>query len=140
MPMSIFRQSSSLLKSNDHMLYKHSVPSTVSKDPPKKHIIIYSSILTIAKRILFHDRYVNSISSILSSSIPVLGSLLSPTYFQYFLDKVRLLLIFIAAITLFVHHLLLEVHIGGQHNLLYLIDCSDAACSLSWSSVLSQYI
>ncbi|WVZ67748.1 hypothetical protein U9M48_016788 [Paspalum notatum var. saurae] len=32
-------------------------------------------------------RYVNGISSILSSSIPVLGSLLSPTYFQYFLDK-----------------------------------------------------
>lgn len=33
-------------------------------------------------------RYVNGISSILSSSIPVLGTLLSPTYFQYFLDKV----------------------------------------------------
>ncbi|RLN04853.1 hypothetical protein C2845_PM13G16550 [Panicum miliaceum] len=33
------------------------------------------------------SEYVNGISSILSSSIPVLGSLLSPTYFQYFLDK-----------------------------------------------------
>ncbi|KAL5226807.1 hypothetical protein ABZP36_015072 [Zizania latifolia] len=33
------------------------------------------------------SEYVNSISSILSSSIPVLGNLLSPTYFQYFLDK-----------------------------------------------------
>jgi hypothetical protein len=30
----------------------------------------------------------------------VLGSLLSPTYFQYFLDKVRLLMIFIVAKTL----------------------------------------
>ncbi|KAG2602717.1 vacuolar protein sorting-associated protein 53 A-like [Panicum virgatum] len=33
------------------------------------------------------SEYVNGISSILSSSIPMLGSLLSPTYFQYFLDK-----------------------------------------------------
>uniref|UniRef100_A0A0E0CBT7 Uncharacterized protein n=1 Tax=Oryza meridionalis TaxID=40149 RepID=A0A0E0CBT7_9ORYZ len=33
------------------------------------------------------SEYVNGISSILSSSIPVLGNLLSPTYFQYFLDK-----------------------------------------------------
>ncbi|PUZ53405.1 hypothetical protein GQ55_5G050300 [Panicum hallii var. hallii] len=33
------------------------------------------------------SEYVNGISTILSSSIPVLGSLLSPTYFQYFLDK-----------------------------------------------------
>lgn len=33
------------------------------------------------------SEYVNGISSILSSSIPVLGTLLSPTYFQYFLDK-----------------------------------------------------
>lgn len=31
--------------------------------------------------------YVNGINSILSSSIPVLGSLLSPIYFQFFLDK-----------------------------------------------------
>ncbi|VAH82550.1 unnamed protein product [Triticum turgidum subsp. durum] len=33
------------------------------------------------------SEYVNGISSILSSTVPVLGSLLSPTYFQYFLDK-----------------------------------------------------
>jgi hypothetical protein len=33
------------------------------------------------------SEYVNGVSSILSSSIPVLGNLLSPTYFQYFLDK-----------------------------------------------------
>ncbi|XP_072972528.1 vacuolar protein sorting-associated protein 53 A isoform X1 [Typha angustifolia] len=33
------------------------------------------------------SEYVNGINSILSSSIPVLGSLLSPTYFQFFLDK-----------------------------------------------------
>ncbi|XP_065848860.1 vacuolar protein sorting-associated protein 53 A isoform X2 [Euphorbia lathyris] len=31
--------------------------------------------------------YVNSINMILSSSVPVLGSLLSPIHFQYFLDK-----------------------------------------------------
>ncbi|CAI9773930.1 unnamed protein product [Fraxinus pennsylvanica] len=31
--------------------------------------------------------YVNSINSILTTSIPVLGSLLSPIYFQFFLDK-----------------------------------------------------
>ncbi|KAG4188388.1 hypothetical protein ERO13_A08G160766v2 [Gossypium hirsutum] len=31
--------------------------------------------------------YVNGINMILSSSIPVLGSLLSPIYFQFFLDK-----------------------------------------------------
>ncbi|XP_058071622.1 vacuolar protein sorting-associated protein 53 A [Magnolia sinica] len=33
------------------------------------------------------SEYVNGINSILSSSIPVLGSLLSPIYFQFFLDK-----------------------------------------------------
>ncbi|XP_020273908.1 vacuolar protein sorting-associated protein 53 A [Asparagus officinalis] len=33
------------------------------------------------------SEYVNGINSILSSSIPVFGSLLSPTYFQFFLDK-----------------------------------------------------
>ncbi|KAI4965794.1 hypothetical protein ZWY2020_048177 [Hordeum vulgare] len=33
------------------------------------------------------SEYVNGISSILSSTVPALGSLLSPTYFQYFLDK-----------------------------------------------------
>ncbi|CAA2970798.1 vacuolar sorting-associated 53 A [Olea europaea subsp. europaea] len=31
--------------------------------------------------------YVNSINTILTTSIPVLGSLLSPIYFQFFLDK-----------------------------------------------------
>lgn len=31
--------------------------------------------------------YVNGISTILSSSVPVLGGLLSPVYFQFFLDK-----------------------------------------------------
>ncbi|KAH7673770.1 hypothetical protein IHE45_08G029100 [Dioscorea alata] len=33
------------------------------------------------------SEYVNGIISILTSSIPVLGNLLSPTYFQFFLDK-----------------------------------------------------
>ncbi|KAM7509532.1 hypothetical protein LguiA_019985 [Lonicera macranthoides] len=33
------------------------------------------------------SEYVNGINMILSNSTPVLGSLLSPTYFQYFLDK-----------------------------------------------------
>ncbi|WOK91709.1 hypothetical protein Cni_G00400 [Canna indica] len=33
------------------------------------------------------SEYVNGINSILASSIPMLGSLLSPTYFQFFLDK-----------------------------------------------------
>ncbi|KAI0507396.1 hypothetical protein KFK09_013521 [Dendrobium nobile] len=33
------------------------------------------------------SEYVNGINSILTSSIPTLGSLLSPTYFQFFLDK-----------------------------------------------------
>ncbi|KAJ6835965.1 vacuolar protein sorting-associated protein 53 A [Iris pallida] len=33
------------------------------------------------------SEYVNGINLILGSSIPVLGSLLSPTYFQFFLDK-----------------------------------------------------
>lgn len=33
------------------------------------------------------SEYVNGISAILSSSVPVLGGLLSPVYFQYFLDK-----------------------------------------------------
>ncbi|KAJ4980344.1 hypothetical protein NE237_031181 [Protea cynaroides] len=33
------------------------------------------------------SEYVNVINSILTSSIPVLGSLLSPVYFQFFLDK-----------------------------------------------------
>ncbi|KAJ4847023.1 Vacuolar protein sorting-associated protein 53 [Turnera subulata] len=33
------------------------------------------------------SEYVNGINMILTSSIPVLGSLLSPVYFQYFLDK-----------------------------------------------------
>ncbi|XP_052887538.1 DNA repair protein recA homolog 3, mitochondrial-like isoform X1 [Gossypium arboreum] len=33
--------------------------------------------------------YVNGINMILSSSIPVLESILSPIYFQFFLDKVR---------------------------------------------------
>ncbi|PKA50631.1 hypothetical protein AXF42_Ash017970 [Apostasia shenzhenica] len=33
------------------------------------------------------SEYVNGINSILASSIPILGSLLSPTYFQFFLDK-----------------------------------------------------
>ncbi|KAG8496626.1 hypothetical protein CXB51_007870 [Gossypium anomalum] len=32
--------------------------------------------------------YVNGINMILSSSIPVLGSILSPIYFQFFLDKI----------------------------------------------------
>ncbi|CAL9129784.1 unnamed protein product [Musa textilis] len=33
------------------------------------------------------SEYVNGINSILASSVPMLGSLLSPTYFQFFLDK-----------------------------------------------------
>lgn len=33
------------------------------------------------------SEYVNGIKSILSSSIPVFGNLMSPIYFQYFLDK-----------------------------------------------------
>ncbi|KAF5179694.1 Vacuolar protein sorting-associated protein 53 a [Thalictrum thalictroides] len=33
------------------------------------------------------SEYVNAINSILSTSIPVLGSLLTPIYFQFFLDK-----------------------------------------------------
>ncbi|XXG68435.1 hypothetical protein AAC387_Pa06g1522 [Persea americana] len=33
------------------------------------------------------SEYVNGINSILTTSIPVLGSLLSPIYFQFFLDK-----------------------------------------------------
>ncbi|THF97669.1 hypothetical protein TEA_016554 [Camellia sinensis var. sinensis] len=33
------------------------------------------------------SEYINSINMILTSSIPVLGSLLSPIYFQFFLDK-----------------------------------------------------
>ncbi|KAG9144226.1 hypothetical protein Leryth_022084 [Lithospermum erythrorhizon] len=33
------------------------------------------------------SEYVNGINTILSSSIPVLGNLLSPIYFQFFLDK-----------------------------------------------------
>lgn len=33
------------------------------------------------------SEYVNGISMILTSSIPILGSLLSPIYFQFFLDK-----------------------------------------------------
>ncbi|KDO54007.1 hypothetical protein CISIN_1g0191321mg, partial [Citrus sinensis] len=33
------------------------------------------------------SEYVNGINMILTSSIPVLGSLLSPIYFQFFLDK-----------------------------------------------------
>lgn len=33
-------------------------------------------------------RYVNGINTILKSSIPILGTLLSPIYFQFFLDKV----------------------------------------------------
>ncbi|XP_009628653.1 vacuolar protein sorting-associated protein 53 A isoform X2 [Nicotiana tomentosiformis] len=36
------------------------------------------------------SEYVNDINSILTSSIPVLGSLLSPIYFQFFLDKMLL--------------------------------------------------
>ena len=32
--------------------------------------------------------YVNGISAILSSSVPVIAGLLSPLYFQYFMDKV----------------------------------------------------
>nr|XP_016472415.1 PREDICTED: vacuolar protein sorting-associated protein 53 A-like isoform X2 [Nicotiana tabacum] len=36
------------------------------------------------------SEYVNGINSILTSSIPVLGSLLSPIYFQFFLDKMLL--------------------------------------------------
>jgi len=33
-------------------------------------------------------RYVNGINTVLSGSIPVLGKLLTPVYFQFFLDKV----------------------------------------------------
>nr|GFC41271.1 membrane trafficking VPS53 family protein [Tanacetum cinerariifolium] len=33
------------------------------------------------------SEYVNNIKMILNGSIPVLGSLLSPVYFQFFLDK-----------------------------------------------------
>ncbi|KAH9697163.1 vacuolar protein sorting-associated protein 53 A [Citrus sinensis] len=36
------------------------------------------------------SEYVNGINMILTSSIPVLGSLLSPIYFQFFLDKMLL--------------------------------------------------
>ncbi|KAK9275716.1 hypothetical protein L1049_022984 [Liquidambar formosana] len=36
------------------------------------------------------SEYVNGINMILASSIPVLGSLLSPIYFQFFLDKLAL--------------------------------------------------
>lgn len=39
----------------------------------------------------FSCRYVNGINTILTSSIPVLGNLLSTIYFQFFLDKVKIL-------------------------------------------------
>lgn len=68
----------------------------------------------------------NGISSILSSSIPVLGTLLSPTYFQYFLDKVSsVFTIFVIAKTSHIVHLLLS-HIVCQHGQL---------TSLFWSSL-----
>lgn len=54
----------------------------------KIHLIILEYMNIRWQDSLFHARYVNGVSSILSSSIPVLGNLLSPTYFQYFLDKV----------------------------------------------------
>jgi hypothetical protein len=33
------------------------------------------------------NSYVNGVSAILSSSVPVIAGLLSPSYFQYFMDK-----------------------------------------------------
>ena len=37
-------------------------------------------------------RYVNGISAALSSSVPAIGALLSPLYYQFFLDKVSVFL------------------------------------------------
>ncbi|PPR84333.1 hypothetical protein GOBAR_AA36377 [Gossypium barbadense] len=48
--------------------------------------------------------YVNGINMILSSSIPVLGSLLSPIYFQFFLDKIYILCNLLIANSCSLHH------------------------------------
>ena len=53
----------------------------------------------------------NGISSILSSTVPVLGSLLSSIYFQYFLDKVSLSFFFSMDNTICNH----KMCIGYQH-------------------------
>ncbi|KAK4853216.1 hypothetical protein QYF36_005501 [Acer negundo] len=52
----------------------------------------FKNIKQILKSHVFSDfsRYVNGINMILTSSIPVLGSLLSPVYFRFFLDKMLL--------------------------------------------------
>jgi hypothetical protein len=91
---------------------------------------------------------VNGISTILSSTVPVLGSLLSPTYFQYFLDKVSseffirgkpcifLLLVFVECIS----SLIIKYVLVGSMVYLYSVRRCDAAGSLAWPTVLSQYI
>ncbi|KAI9191564.1 hypothetical protein LWI28_010074 [Acer negundo] len=50
----------------------------------------FSAVITKASVTLvlgLETKYVNGINMILTSSIPVLGSLLSPVYFRFFLDK-----------------------------------------------------
>ena len=54
---------------------------------------------------VFSCRYVNGINTILKNSIPVLGTLLSPIYFQFFLDKVNFIN------TVFVCHMLIQFFI-----------------------------
>lgn len=39
--------------------------------------------------LIFNYRYVNGISAVLSSSVPAISALLSPLYYQFFLDKVK---------------------------------------------------
>lgn len=86
--------------------------------------------------------YVNGISAILSSSVPVIAGLLSPLYFQYFMDKVCNLssIVLIVITKEFVCCLMYQVQNWNfQHDLSLHCICY-AACSLICSSFPQQYI
>lgn len=86
--------------------------------------------------------YVNGISAILSSSVPVIAGLLSPLYFQYFMDKVCNLssIVLIVINKEFVCCLMHQVQNWNfQRNLSLRCICS-AACSLICSSLPQQYL
>lgn len=59
--------------------------------PPTSHKLCKRIIVTWVHLLMAQlcpCRYVNGISSIVSNSVPVIAGLLSPVYFQFFMDKV----------------------------------------------------
>ncbi|KAK5842051.1 hypothetical protein PVK06_004378 [Gossypium arboreum] len=89
-----FRQSDELAKSVSKIIYSQFADQVDMSEVQETKFDAEMAAMTCVpwgtlESVGDQSGYVNGINMILSSSIPVLGSILSPIYFQFFLDKVN---------------------------------------------------